>query len=190
MVIIDEIDKIFGVSQSTGRDIGGVSVQNELLAILHGCTLTLSIEGKKKSESVLFNTENILFICGGSFSMIPYSIKNSKDTYLFNAGFSKEFIGKLHCRIRFDAITKDTIVKILKESKESRFKQQQAIDCIADKLLHLKTGAPAIQGFVDSLMLKEIPKSKKVQTSQFLFTHEMVENFSAEYFSSDERISY
>ncbi|MBA4249167.1 MAG: hypothetical protein C0432_00390 [Candidatus Puniceispirillum sp.] len=202
LVFIDEIDKIFGVSQSTGRDIGGVSVQNELLAILQGCTLTLNVEGKKKSTDILFNTENILFICGGAFSMIPQSIKNIKDSDLFNAGFSREFIGRLHCRIRFDAITKDTIVKILKDSKESRFKQMQvlfshgyglkltieegAIECIAEKLLFLKTGARAIQGFMDSLILREIPNPQQILSDEFLITKEMVGSFAEEYFACEE----
>lgn len=201
LVFIDEVDKIFATSQATGRDIGGVSVQNELLAILQGCDINLSIEDKKSSHNILMSTENILFVCGGAFSMIPSTIKNVKNDDLFRAGFSREFIGRLHCRVRLDSITKETVVKILQESKESRFKQLQklylkgyglnlsialdAIESIADSMLSQKTGARAIQGFVDSLLLRVIPNPQKIvrdDGSDFLISKEMVESFASEYF--------
>lgn len=72
VVFIDEIDKIARVSEnrSITRDVSGEGVQSSLLKIIEGCEVNVQTSGRRKhpnGPNVKFNTENVLFICGGAF---------------------------------------------------------------------------------------------------------------------------
>ena len=95
-------------------------------------------------------------------------------------GMIPEFIGRLPIIFTLQGLTKDMLVKILKEPKNAILKQYQkllaldevdlrfddsAIDAIAEKAISKKTGARALRSIIEEFMLDimyEIPKDDNI----------------------------
>ena len=210
IIFIDEIDKIAKKKNTTSRDVSGESVQQGMLKLLEGSEVEVPVGASSKNAMVplaTVNTRNILFICGGAFPDLEGIIKQRltkqtsmgfngelKDKYdkdpdilskvtvedLRNFGMIPEFLGRLPIICTLQGLTKEMLVRILKEPRNAILKQYQkllaldevdlqfeeeALAAIADKATKKDTGARALRAIIEDFMLDimyEIPKDDNI----------------------------
>lgn len=209
IIFIDEIDKIAKKKETRSRDVSGESVQQGMLKLLEGADIEVPVGATSKNAmvpQVTVNTRNILFICGGAFPDLENIIKerlNKQSSMGFNAdlkdkydnqqvleqvtvedlrefGMIPEFIGRLPIIFTLNELTKDMLVRIMKEPRNAILKQyeklleldevklqfnDEALEAIADKAIEKKTGARALRSIIEKLMLDimyEIPKDDNI----------------------------
>lgn len=152
IVFLDEIDKK-ARSSASQLDVGGKTVQEELLTILEGTKI--SVPGKNKGETIEIDTTNILFIVGGAFvglgeivqqrlcsggATIGFSADlrrkeedpNSYLKFVTAADFIKfglipEFVGRLPKRLFIETLTVEQLERILTEPKKALLLQKRIL---------------------------------------------------------------
>ncbi len=222
IVFIDEIDKIAKKKDTHHRDVSGESVQQGMLKLLEGAEIEVPVGANSKNAMVpltTINTRNILFICGGAFPELENVIKERlnkkssmgfqadlKDKYdkepnllskvtvedLRNFGMIPEFLGRMPIVFTLESLTKEMLVRILKEPKNAILKQYQkllaldevqlefndgALEAIADKAMEKDTGARALRAIIEEFMLDimyEIPKDDNI--GRVTITREYIEH--------------
>lgn len=170
-------------------------------------------------EFIQIDTTNILFICGGAFEGLDKVIERRMDrrSIGFNAEVSKpneednvgkllrqvlpedlvkfgmipEFVGRVPVTVALDALTKEDMVRILVEPKNSIVKQykkmfeldgvklsfeQEAIEAIAAQTVKRKTGARGLRAIMEQIMMDtmyEIPSDERITSC--MITKEVVD---------------
>jgi ATP-dependent Clp protease ATP-binding subunit ClpX len=186
IVFIDEIDKLKDLSGRHGqaRGTSGEGVQHALLKIMEGVPV-------KIKDMRYIDTTQILFICGGAFVGLDEILSKThsfgfistsedenqklldrlnsrvKPTDLFEFGLIQEFAGRLPIVASLKPLSREMMVRIMIEPKNSIYGQYrqilqndgveltidpQVFEQIADLAMEYRVGARSLRGIFEEML--------------------------------------
>jgi ATP-dependent Clp protease ATP-binding subunit ClpX len=182
IVFIDEIDKLKADGPQP-RTASGESVQHALLKIMEGAKIKLGAQ--------YIDTSDVLFVCGGAFVGLDEIMLQThsfgfiatgnddnkkildrlntrvKPTDLQLYGLIPEFTGRLPIVARFHELTREMLVRILTEPKDSIYSQfveifrsedvelaiaPKVFEQLAELAIEFKAGARSLRGLFEELL--------------------------------------
>ncbi len=197
IVFIDEIDKLKS-SEGGQQSTAGERVQHALLKIMEGAPVRLG-------NAQTIDTTDILFICAGAFDGLEnitaktqafgfISVRESdnqqildrlntrvKPTDLFAFGLIPEFAGRLPIVANLQNLSKELLVKIMVEPRNSIYNQfremlrdegveleieHMAFEQIAEMAFEYKVGARSLRGIFEEMLtpvLYQVPDRPEVR---------------------------
>jgi len=203
IVFVDEIDKISRRSESASitRDVSGEGVQQALLKLVEGTVCRIQPQNNRKhpgSDMLEIDTSNILFIAGGAFvgletivsrrkrgtsigfstpvsQIQPQDLAEVTPDDLVKFGMIPEFVGRFPVTVCLDPLTREDLLCILTDVRDSLIQQyqwllahdgieleftQDALCAMVDRAMETGTGARALHSEIERALLPHMFASR------------------------------
>ena len=199
IIVLDEFDKISYNSQNNGLEMKK-AVQQQLLDFMGGGKYEIAIgDNPFNRRKIAFDTSKLTFICLAALTDLRDKKTNNKpligfsdreevqenESYtitpedLIDLGFERELVGRFNVYLHTDEYSKESLLRILKESTispligfkrwiNSRNKkliiEDGVYETIAESAYDLNTGARSLQTVMNNIrtpFLKEVLRGKE-----------------------------